>query len=45
MVLAMLIACGLVGAVAWALVRGAETPDHVSSRWLDSRLRDRRDDI
>jgi len=42
---AMAVACGLVGVVAWAFVRGAERPDQVSSRWLDSRLRDRRDDV
>jgi flagellar biogenesis protein FliO len=45
MALAMAFACALVGAVAWALVRGAERPEHVSPRWIDSHLRDRRDDL
>lgn len=44
MAVVMAIAVGLVGVVAWAFVRGAEQPDRVSSRWIDSHLRDRRDD-
>jgi hypothetical protein len=38
------IACGLVGAVAWLFVRGAERPDYVSNEWRTSHVRDRRDD-
>jgi len=45
MVAAMMFAVGLVGGVAWLLVRGAETPDdRVSGRWISSHIRDRRDD-
>jgi hypothetical protein len=44
MALAITVACGLVGGVAWLLVRGAERPDYVSNRWIDSHLRERRDD-
>ena len=45
MVIVMVIACGIVGLVAWLLVRGAEDrPDYVTSRWIGSHLRDRRDD-
>jgi hypothetical protein len=44
MALAITVACGLVGGVAWLLVRGAETPDRVSTRWIDAHIRDRRDD-
>ena len=43
MALAVAVACGLVGAVAWLLVRGAETPERVSTRWPDSFSRERRD--
>jgi hypothetical protein len=45
MALAMVFACGLVGVVAWAFVRGAEQPDRVSPRWIDAHIRDRRDDV
>jgi flagellar biogenesis protein FliO len=44
MALAMGFAVGVVGLLAWLFVRGAEQPDRVSSRWIDSHLRDRRDD-
>jgi flagellar biogenesis protein FliO len=45
MALAMLVAVGLVGVVAWLFVRGAEQPDRVSPRWIDAHIRDRRDDV
>jgi hypothetical protein len=44
MALAMAFAVGLVAVVAWAFVRGAEAPDHVSSHWISSHIRERRDD-
>jgi hypothetical protein len=44
MALAVGAACGLVGGVAWLLVRGAEDrPDYVSPAWRDAFTRDRRD--
>jgi hypothetical protein len=43
MALAMACACGLVGVIAWAFVRGAEPHDRVSSRWIDAHIRERRD--
>lgn len=43
MALAVAVACGLVGLLAWAFVRGAETPERVSTRWLDSFSRERHD--
>jgi hypothetical protein len=45
MAIAMVIAVGLVGLVGFLLVRGADRPEHVSPRWIDSHVRDRRDDV
>jgi len=45
MAIAMLAAVAGVGLVGFLLVHGAqERPDHVSTAWRDSHVRDRRDD-
>jgi hypothetical protein len=44
MAVVMLGAGGVVGLVAWRLVRGADQPQHVSPRWIDAHIRERRDE-
>jgi hypothetical protein len=46
MVIAMLLAVAVTGAIAALLVMHGTAPeDKVSTRWLDARVRERRDDL
>ena len=45
MALAMFVAVAGVAFVGWLLARAAVEEEHVSTRWLDAHVRDRRDDV